>query len=307
MRASSARSPAWPNGGWPRSCASASASARSSSSASCAGDRARDLRHLEAVGQPGAVVVALVEHEHLRLVGQPPEGRRMHDAVAVALEQGSASGSRARREARPAARTGAGGIGRAAIASVRASSRAVSRQVRRPCLCIPGHSQPRLPRSADLTWRCPASYVASGRNCASSALDLLAGRNSGDQGMLEPRSMTDTSCRSPSPSAPPAASPRSWRGEPATRHAARERRRRRLLGLPVPVRPGRRARRPTTCVIERAGARVLIDPVSLEYPGRLGDRLRRRPDRRLVQDQEPATRPPPAAAAPAFPCRPALR
>ena len=34
-------------------------------------DRACDLRHFEAVGQPGAVVVALVINKDLRLVGQP--------------------------------------------------------------------------------------------------------------------------------------------------------------------------------------------------------------------------------------------
>ena len=44
---SSARSPAWPNGGWPRSWASASASARSSSRRSARASGARDLRHLE--------------------------------------------------------------------------------------------------------------------------------------------------------------------------------------------------------------------------------------------------------------------
>jgi hypothetical protein len=45
---------------------------------------ARDLRHLEAVGQAGAVVIPLVINEHLGLVGQAPERRRMQDAVAVA-------------------------------------------------------------------------------------------------------------------------------------------------------------------------------------------------------------------------------
>src|SRR5665213_1446332 len=48
---------------------------------------ARDLRHFEAVRQPGAVVVALVIDEDLGLVLQTPEGRRMDDAVAVALER----------------------------------------------------------------------------------------------------------------------------------------------------------------------------------------------------------------------------
>ena len=48
---------------------------------------ARDLRHLQRVRQPRAVVIALVEDEDLRLVGQAPEGGRMQDAVAVALER----------------------------------------------------------------------------------------------------------------------------------------------------------------------------------------------------------------------------
>ncbi len=47
--------------------------------------RPRDLRHLQAVRQPGAVMIALVVDEHLRLVGEAAEGRTMHDAVAVAL------------------------------------------------------------------------------------------------------------------------------------------------------------------------------------------------------------------------------
>ena len=52
-----------------------------------AADRARDLRHFEAVGQPGAVVVALVIDEDLGLVVQPAERGRMDDAVAVALKR----------------------------------------------------------------------------------------------------------------------------------------------------------------------------------------------------------------------------
>ena len=51
-----------------------------------AGERAGDLRHLERVGQPGAVMVALVEHEHLGLVAQPAEGGGMDDPVAIAPE-----------------------------------------------------------------------------------------------------------------------------------------------------------------------------------------------------------------------------
>ena len=72
--------------------------------------RAGDLRHLDRVGEPGAVVVALVGDEHLRLVLQPAEGGRMDDAVAVALER------RARRALRLAIEAAArtrriGGIG----------------------------------------------------------------------------------------------------------------------------------------------------------------------------------------------------
>ena len=39
-----------------------------------AGERAGDLRDFQRMGQPGAVVVALVIDEHLRLVRQPAEG-----------------------------------------------------------------------------------------------------------------------------------------------------------------------------------------------------------------------------------------
>src|SRR5262249_48711024 len=51
-----------------------------------AGERSGDLRDLERVGEPGAVVVALVRDEHLGLVRQPAERGRMDDAVAVAAE-----------------------------------------------------------------------------------------------------------------------------------------------------------------------------------------------------------------------------
>ena len=52
------------------------------------GERARDLRHLDRVGEAGAEMVALVIDEHLGLVGEAAEGGRMDDAVAVALEFG---------------------------------------------------------------------------------------------------------------------------------------------------------------------------------------------------------------------------
>ena len=52
--------------------------------------RARHLRHLERVCQPGAVVVALVKHEHLRLMLKPSEGGGVDDAVAIAAERAAA-------------------------------------------------------------------------------------------------------------------------------------------------------------------------------------------------------------------------
>ncbi len=49
--------------------------------------RARDPDHLERVGQPRAVVVALRRDEDLRLVLEAPERLGVDDAVAVALER----------------------------------------------------------------------------------------------------------------------------------------------------------------------------------------------------------------------------
>src|SRR6185436_926978 len=51
-----------------------------------AGDRATDLRHLDAVSQPGAKQVAFMVYENLGLVLKPPEGGGMDDAVAIALK-----------------------------------------------------------------------------------------------------------------------------------------------------------------------------------------------------------------------------
>ncbi len=49
-------------------------------------DRARHLRHLDRMGQPGAEIIALMLDEHLRLVLQPPKRAGMDDPVAVALK-----------------------------------------------------------------------------------------------------------------------------------------------------------------------------------------------------------------------------
>ena len=56
--------------------------------------RARDLRHFERMGEPGAVMVAFVEHENLGLVLEPAERGRVNDAVAVAAKRAAASARR---------------------------------------------------------------------------------------------------------------------------------------------------------------------------------------------------------------------
>ena len=76
-----------------------------------AGERARDLRHLDRVGEAGAEMVALVIDEHLGLVGEPAESGRMNDPVAVALEFGPRRRRRLGNQTRRARRIG--GVGRA--------------------------------------------------------------------------------------------------------------------------------------------------------------------------------------------------
>src|SRR3546814_18109575 len=66
-----------------------------------AADRARDLRHLDRVGQPRAVVIALVVDEDLGLVLQPPEGAGLAAAVGVALKEGARRALRPRGVAPP--------------------------------------------------------------------------------------------------------------------------------------------------------------------------------------------------------------
>ncbi len=51
-----------------------------------AGERPRNLRDLERVGQTGAIVVALVVDEHLGLVREPAKRGAMDDAVAIAAK-----------------------------------------------------------------------------------------------------------------------------------------------------------------------------------------------------------------------------
>ena len=76
-----------------------------------ASERARDLRHLDRVGETGAEMVALVIDEHLGLVGETAEGGRMDDAVAVALEVGPRRRGRLGDKTRRP--TGVGGVRRA--------------------------------------------------------------------------------------------------------------------------------------------------------------------------------------------------
>ena len=51
--------------------------------------RPGNLRHLERMGQPGSVMVALVIDEHLCLVEETPKRRGMDDPVPVPLELGA--------------------------------------------------------------------------------------------------------------------------------------------------------------------------------------------------------------------------
>ncbi len=53
------------------------------------GQGPRDLRHLQGVGQPGSEVIALMGHEDLGLLLQPPEGGAMDDAVPIPGERGA--------------------------------------------------------------------------------------------------------------------------------------------------------------------------------------------------------------------------
>ena len=74
------------------------------------GDVAGDPGRLERVGHPRSVMVALGRDEDLRLVLEPPEGLRVHDSVAVALERGPVQ--RVRLRSLAVGRIGAGRLGR---------------------------------------------------------------------------------------------------------------------------------------------------------------------------------------------------
>src|SRR5262245_59726161 len=51
-------------------------------------DGPRDLRHLERVREPGAIVIASWREEYLRLVFQPAKRLAVNDSIAIALKRG---------------------------------------------------------------------------------------------------------------------------------------------------------------------------------------------------------------------------
>ena len=69
-------------------------------------ERARNLLHFQGMRQPGAVMVALVEHEDLGLVLQAAEGSGMDDAVAIPAEIVAARARRLGDEPAPAQEPG---------------------------------------------------------------------------------------------------------------------------------------------------------------------------------------------------------
>jgi hypothetical protein len=76
-----------------------------------AGKRPGDLGDFERMRQPGAVMIAFMEHEHLGLVGEPTECGRMDDTVAIAPEIAARRTARFIMEA-PAGQVRIGRIGR---------------------------------------------------------------------------------------------------------------------------------------------------------------------------------------------------
>src|SRR3984893_11240766 len=78
--------------------------------AKLAGQRAGDLSHFKRMGQPRAVVVALVEHEHLGFVLQAAESGGMDNPIAIAPERATGL-ARSLSNQPPAAAVGVTGIG----------------------------------------------------------------------------------------------------------------------------------------------------------------------------------------------------
>ena len=76
------------------------------------GQRTGDLGHFERVGEPGAVMIAFMEHEYLGFVLQAAEGGGMNDPVAIAPERAAGLARRLRKQP-SAAVPGVAGIDRA--------------------------------------------------------------------------------------------------------------------------------------------------------------------------------------------------
>src|SRR4029079_8275642 len=79
------------------------------------GQRAGDLGHFQRVGQPGAVMIAFVEHENLGFMLQAAEGGGMDNPIAIAPERAAGLARRFRKQPAAAA------IGVAGIKSPRGS------------------------------------------------------------------------------------------------------------------------------------------------------------------------------------------
>jgi hypothetical protein len=77
-----------------------------------AGQRTGDLRDLKRMGQPGAVMIALVEHKNLRLVLQAPERGGMDHPIAIPPERAAGLARRLGKQP-PLAGIGVAGIKRA--------------------------------------------------------------------------------------------------------------------------------------------------------------------------------------------------
>ena len=133
-------------------------------------DGARDLAALERVREPVPVVVALVVDEDLRLVLEPAERARVHDAVAVALERGAVgvlglAGGRARASAPARCAKGARRSSSSALVGL---ARAHERVHGAPC------SRSTLARAARATRR--RSRRAAGRRSPGVAPDTRSAR-----------------------------------------------------------------------------------------------------------------------------------
>ena len=113
---------------------------------------APQLRDLQRMRETRAEQVALVIQENLRLVDQPPEGRGMHDAVAVALVVG-ARGRHGLGVAAPTRARRVAGVGRQGIHGQIRFQRLCSK---RKQLSIKEHSRRRSPRA-------PAHRARGGR------------------------------------------------------------------------------------------------------------------------------------------------